>query len=167
MSGAFGRLVFGMAAGAVSGTIAKEGSLLLLSFGFGVLLMMAYDLLRVFRQMARHGTLWTAAEDAAYWMLCAVGIFAMLYRENDGLLRWFVLAGVAAGMLVENSIISPWAVRLSVEILRAVFGILGKIAAFLAKPGRRAARRGKKFLNFLKKRLKKIGKAVKIGIRKL
>ncbi len=145
--------------GAVSESIAGEGSLLLASFLFGIALMMLYDLFRIFRHMVRHGTFFLAVEDVLYWLLCAIGIFAMLYQENDGLLRWFVLGGVALGMLFENSYISPWAIRLFVKILRAWFGVLGKILHFLGKPW-------KKVYQFCRKELQKIKKAIKIGISK-
>lgn len=153
--------------GAVSETIAKEGSLLLVSLGFGIALMMVYDMLRIFRHMVKHGTVWLAIEDGIYWISCAVGIFAMLYQENDGLLRWFVLAGVAVGMLVENSYISPWVIKLFVKILRVITKILKKIFGILEKPGKFVVRRGKKVFLFFRKQLKKIVKAIKIGLCKL
>ena len=83
----------------------------------------------------------------------------MLYRENEGLLRWFVLGGVAIGMLVENTYISPWVVRIFVKILRIWQKIFGKIFGVVEKPG-------KKMFGFFKKELKKIKKAVKIGLSK-
>ena len=86
--------------GAVSETILQEGGLLCYSFLFGIALMMLYDILRIFRHIVKHRTILLAVEDALYWIICGIGIFAMLYRENDGLLRWFVLGGVAIGMLV-------------------------------------------------------------------
>ena len=88
--------------GAVSGTIAREAGLLAVSFLFGIALMLLYDMVRIFRHMKKHGTVFMAAEDILYWLICAIGIFAMLYRENDGLLRWFVLGGVALGMLFRH-----------------------------------------------------------------
>ena len=64
--------------GAVSETIAGEGSLLLASLCFGAALMMLYDIVRIFRNIVKHGTILMAVEDILYWLLCAVGIFAML-----------------------------------------------------------------------------------------
>lgn len=155
------------ASGAVSETIASEGTLLLISIGFGIALMMLYDILRIFRQLVKHGTVALAIEDVIYWAACAIGIFAMLYLENGGLLRWFVLAGVALGMLIENSFISPWIIKLFVKVLRFILQVLGKIFSFVGKPGKFAMHRGKKVLLFFRKQLKKIGKAIKIGLCKL
>lgn len=143
----------------VSETIAGEGSLLLISFLFGIGLMMLYDVFRIFRQLRKHGTVLTAAEDVFYWFCCAVGIFAMLYQENEGLLRWFVIGGVALGMLFENYLISPWTVRFFVKILGFFLGILRKILHIVGKPM-------KKTHGFFRKELQKMKKAIKIGLSK-
>lgn len=145
--------------GEVSGTIAGEGGLLAASFLFGIALMLLYDIFRIFRRIVVHGTLWLAVEDVFYWLICAIGIFAMLYQENDGLLRWFVLAGAALGMLFENAVISPFIVRLFVRILQVWIKFFRTIFGVFAKPAKR-------FSVFSKKRLKKIVKAIKIGVSK-
>ena len=145
--------------GAVSETIAGEGSLLLASLCFGAALMMLYDIVRIFRNIVKHGTILMAVEDILYWLLCAVGIFAMLYQENDGLLRWFVLGGVAVGMLLENSLVSPFVIRIFVRVIRAWLKIIQKMLRFFGRPL-------KKLCLFFRKELKKIRKAFKIGISK-
>ena len=123
--------------GAVSGTIAREAGLLACSFLFGIALMLLYDVVRIFRHMKKHGTFFLAAEDILYWLICSVGIFAMLYQENDGLLRWFVLGGVALGMLFENGVISPFVIHLAVKVLRFWQRIFGRIFGAAKKPGRK------------------------------
>lgn len=143
----------------ISRTIASEGSLLLISFLFGILLMLIYDIFRILRRIIKHGTILTAIEDVIYWLFCAIGIFAMLYQENDGLLRWFVVGGVAVGMLLENKLISPWVIRLFVKILKAWMKIIKKIFDVVVRPVKKVCR-------FLKKELKKLKKAIKIGLSK-
>ena len=66
--------------GTVSEAITSEGSLLAVSFLFGVLLMLLYDIFRIIRHFIKHGTVLTAVEDVFYWLLCAVGVFALLYQ---------------------------------------------------------------------------------------
>lgn len=145
--------------GAVSGTIAGEGSLLLISVLFGFALMLVYDIVRIFRHIIRHGTIFMAVEDVLYWLFCAIGIFAMLYQENEGLLRWFVLGGVAIGMLFENHFVSPSIVSLFVKVIRIWLRIIKKFLRIFGKPL-------KKIYLFLRKELKKIRKAIKIGLSK-
>lgn len=146
--------------GAVSETIAGEGSLLLASLCFGAALMMLYDIVRIFRNIVKHGTILMAVEDILYWLLCAVGIFAMLYQENDGLLRWFVFGGVAVGMLLENSLVSPFVIRIFVRVIRAWLKIIQKMLRFFGRPL-------KKLCLFFRKELKKIRKAIKIGLKRI
>ncbi len=145
--------------GTISETIAGEGSLLLVSLLFGFALMLVYDIVRIFRHIVRHGTILMAAEDVLYWLFCAIGIFAMLYQENDGLLRWFVLGGVTVGMLLENHFISPVVVSLFVKIIRIWLKIIKKFLHIFGKPL-------KKVCIFFRKELKKIRKAIKIGLSK-
>ena len=83
----------------------------------------------------------------------------MLYRENDGLLRWFVLGGVAIGMLVENGLFSPWIIRFFVKIIRFSLKVSGKVVGAAARPG-------KKLFLFFRKELKKLRKVIKIGLDK-
>ncbi|WP_440321256.1 spore cortex biosynthesis protein YabQ [Laedolimicola sp.] len=69
------------------------------AFLCGAALAFLYGGLKVFRQLIFHGTVWMAAEDLAYWLLCGFLIFRMLYRENSGAVRGFAVAAVVLGML--------------------------------------------------------------------
>ena len=120
---------------------------------------MLYDMLRIFRHLLKHKTAFLAVEDVIYWLICAIGIFALLYEENGGLLRWFVIGGAAAGMLLENKLLSPFIVRFFVWILKKWIKLIRKIVSVFTKPA-------KKVSLFFKKELKKIRKAFKIGISK-
>lgn len=151
----------------ISDTIAGEGMLLLISLLQGIILMAAYDVLRIFRRMVRHGVFWLAFEDVIYWTGCSLAIFSMLYRENEGAMRWFVFAGTAIGMLMENHFISPWVIKAAVAVLSFFAKIIKKVVSILVKPCKKIKRKGSRVYQFLKKRLKKIGKAIKIGLCKL
>lgn len=70
------------------------------SFLLGVVMMIAYDGIRIFRRILPHGTLAVAMEDLLYWLVCGACIFRMLYLENSGAIRGFAIAAVALGMLV-------------------------------------------------------------------
>ena len=69
------------------------------AFLCGVALALLYGGLKVFRRLVFHGTVWMAAEDLAYWLLCGFLIFRMLYRENSGAVRGFAVVAVVLGML--------------------------------------------------------------------
>ena len=77
--------------------IREEASLLLVSVIWGAAMAAAYDVLRILRRAVRHGTLAVAAEDLLYWICASFALFYLLLSQNDGSIRWYVLAGAAAG----------------------------------------------------------------------
>ena len=155
----------------ISEGILKEADVLLASFLTGMILLFVYDLHRIIRRLVSHKSWMTGAEDLLFWIGSAVALFAMLYRENSGYIRGFVIGGVVAGMLCYNLLFSRWVVKGSVflleKILFAVSRPLVWTARLLKRPAGFAKKRAKKVLRFFKKQLKKIWKAVRIGVCKL
>ena len=90
----------------MSEVIRYEAWLLVLSLLTGAWLMVAYDLLRVFRLMIRHGALLMGIEDFFYWICAGLVTFKQLYEQNDGGLRAYVIAGVLGGMILYDRLIS-------------------------------------------------------------
>lgn len=82
----------------MSPNIQMEARLLLLSIAAGVGLAVLYGLLRLWRRIVPHGWLWTGLEDFAYWTFAGFAVFYLLYRENDGALRLYVIGAVLATM---------------------------------------------------------------------
>ena len=72
----------------------------------GAWLMMCYDLLRMLRILVRHKNLWVGLEDFFYWIYAGVTAFLLLYRENDGRLRAYVIAGIFVGMVIYDRFFS-------------------------------------------------------------
>ena len=140
----------------VSESILTEVRFFLISILSGATLIFFYDIFRVLRRVIVHGAIWIAIEDFLYWFVCAVLFFAMLYQENDGLVRGFAMGGLFLGMLGYNHFLSPVILRYAVMILGFFIKILRKICGILIKP-----------LKKVKKILKKIGKAIRIGLYKL
>ena len=86
--------------------IQEEAGLAVLSFVLGLLLMISYDLLRLFRLLIPHGSLWTGLEDFFYWIYCAVMTFSLLFYENDGILRGYVIVSTFLGMFLYDRLVS-------------------------------------------------------------
>ena len=87
---------------AVSEGIHQELIFLLISVALGEGLIILYDIFRIFRQVIPHGVIWTAIEDVCYWVVCALLVFGMVFRTNDGLVRGFSIGGILLGMLFYN-----------------------------------------------------------------
>lgn len=153
--------------------IIAELYFLLHSFVLGILIMILYDILRIFRKLIKHSSVALAAEDLVYWLVCGVCIFLMLYRENNGSIRWFAVAGVACGMLLYNGTISFYVTDIISKTLKFILRILGRVLRVILKPfgfafhfvkkfTNFAGNKGKKLIVFNKKQLKKTLKTVKI-----
>ena len=74
--------------------LAMEVRLVWMSFVLGCILMASYDLLRWFRFFVPHGLVWTGIEDFFYWICAAVMTFLLLFYENSGIVRAYVIACV-------------------------------------------------------------------------
>lgn len=148
----------------VSEAIGKEITFLGVSVLLGVVLTACYDLLRIFRRVIRHGTIWIAVEDFLYWLLVTAAVFLTLYQENDGMVRGFAFGGILIGMLLYHALLSRIVVRSCAWFLNGCKHTGKKVLSFLFGPLIRIL---KKAGRFSKKQLKKIWKTVKIGLCKL
>ena len=137
----------------VSETIGNEAVFFLLSVFCGMGLVLVYDIFRIFRRIVTHGNAWVGIEDVLYWIFCTVAVFLLLYQKNDGMMRAFAFVGILFGGAIYHFIFSSFVVKLSVRILKTILRPFVKI--------------GKKILLFLWKQLKKIYKAIKMGLCKL
>lgn len=83
----------------MSQNIQIEAQLLALSILTGAALMMAYDVLRILRMLIPHSWAAIGAEDLLYWCAAGLVVFYLLYRENDGSLRMYVIGTVLFAMV--------------------------------------------------------------------
>ena len=104
----------------MSGYIKLEAELAVSSFLLGVVLMISYDFLRLFRLLIHHGKWWMGLEDLGYWIYCAAMTFRLLFYQNDGVLRGYVIMCVFLGMCLYDAIVS-----------RSVFGVLKNIGRWI------------------------------------
>ena len=148
----------------VSAGIHTEVNIFVVAVLVGMALFLLYDIFRIFRRIVPHGVIWIGIEDFIYWILCTAGIFLMLYRENDGMIRGFAIGGVVLGMGIYFCLFSRFVIRFQVAVLKKILGAIGKVIHFFFYPVWKILR---KIVHFVYKQLKKIVKAVKISLCKL
>lgn len=148
----------------VSEAIGNEAMLFLVSMLCGMGLVLIYDFFRIFRRLVSHGNIWIGIEDVCYWIFCTVVVFLLLYQRNDGMMRAFCFLGIALGGIIYAFLLSRFVVKICVKILGTILKFFGKILGVAAKP---FVKTRKKILTFLGKQLKKLYKAIKIGLCKL
>ena len=92
----------------MSPNIHFEVRLLVMGIMAGAGLMALYDLLRLFRALVPHGWFWMGLEDLGYWIFAGLAVFYLLYRENDGSLRLYVISTVFFTMIVYDRLCSTF-----------------------------------------------------------
>ncbi len=141
--------------------IVDEVTFLCHSFLLGVVITFAYDGFLILRRLIKHGMLLVSLEDMIFWIACAIGVFYMLYEENNGILRWFAVFGATLGMIVYKASVSPLVVKgISLVIGRACRMIF-RLLRFLLGPVRFLGRKTGRFFAFSGRKGKKVGKCVK------
>ena len=90
----------------------QEFLLLLKLFLTGIFLGLLYDCLRIWRSVMTNSRFWIDLQDLIYWSSAGLFVFYVIYMENNGQIRVYALAGMAAGALFYYATISRWIVRL-------------------------------------------------------
>lgn len=109
----------------MSGYLTEELLLFIKAFWQGAVLVLIYDVFRILRRAVPHGSFWIAAEDLSYWIFCAFFLLGYFYRENSGLLRGYLFAGVLLGGLACSVSISRIFVICGGRLVKACGKILG------------------------------------------
>lgn len=157
----------------MSENIMQEVYFLLHSIVMGVFITFLYDWLRIFRRVFKHNLLCLSIEDLLFWIACSISVFLMLYRENNGTLRWFAIIGAAVGMALYLLTVSRFFVGFVSKALLALCGLLQKLLTMLLKPFvfllkkqvrlmKKGRGRMRKLGHFLKNKLTLWGKMVKM-----
>lgn len=104
--------------------MSRELLLFAKSIWYGAMLVLAYDLLRISRNVIRHSSAFMAFEDLCYWIFCALFLFVRYFQENSGILRGYLGAGVLIGSLACYVSISPYFVRFFTFLFKKVLIVL-------------------------------------------
>lgn len=148
----------------MSKDIIVELQFFMTSILWGALILLAYDILRIFRRVVKHNYFFIAIEDLLFWVITSVFIFAMIYNENNGIIRGFSIMGMAIGMLIYNFTLSPLVVKLISKLILLLLGPFRFINNSLKKLSRFIQRKLQKLYKLLWMRLIKLLKSVKINL---
>lgn len=118
----------------MSQNIVNEVTFLLHSFLMGILITFVYDGFLILRRLIRHNLFLISLEDMIFWIACAIGVFYMLYEENNGVLRWFAVFGATLGMIVYKKSISSLIVNIMSTIIEYILRALYKVLRILFRP---------------------------------
>ncbi len=118
----------------MSQDIVQEAVFFLHSILMGLVITFAYDWVLIFRKLFTHGRFFMSVEDFVYWFACGIGVFYMLYRENNGILRWFAVVGAALGMLTYKAIIKNRFVNIVSKCIHKIMWFVFRVIQVVLKP---------------------------------
>ena len=142
--------------------ITVELQFFLISILWGAILLAVYDCLRILRRLVKHSVFFVALEDMIFWVVAAVFIFFMIYRENDGIIRGFSVMGMGIGMVLYHFILSELLVKVVTGFIRLMLRPFVMILKQIRRMVRFVHSSLKKQVNFLLSGLKRKTKSVKI-----
>lgn len=118
----------------LSESIYHEIHFLLYSFALGIIITFVYDNIRVVRRVIRHNTFFISIEDLFFWIGVSLSIFLLQHRENEGIFRWFSVAGAFLGMLVYRGTLSRFYIKKMTLVLKKLLKILYLLFSYLFAP---------------------------------
>ncbi len=134
----------------MSKNIIADLDLWVISIATGVGMAFAYDLIRLFRRLVRHGRFAIDIEDLLYWTACFFTSFIILYYSNNGMIRFVAVLGAAIGMLLYNVSMGRIFVKFSYFLINKTIGsavrFLCRIIKRLHKIAVSVNRRNREFL---------------------
>ena len=140
----------------MSQDIVQEAVFFLHSILMGLVITFAYDWVLIFRKLFTHGRFFMSVEDFVYWFACGIGVFYMLYRENNGILRWFAVVGAALGMLTYKAIIKNRFVNIVSKCIHNIMWIVFSVIQVVLKPLKCLFFAARRCVRFVWRKLKKV-----------
>lgn len=115
----------------MSAQIGDEVQLLLISIYSGLIIIVCYDLIRIFRRICYAGVVRSIAEDVIFWSISAIYLFQMFLKYNYGSPRYYSVGAMALTMIFYEYLIGRHIVSYLADKMK-------KIIVFLLKPLKKA-----------------------------
>ena len=80
--------------------IVEESHFFLYSLCLGFVISFIYDILRLIRNLIPHHWFFIALEDIFFWIFTSIVQFLLLYKVNNGMIRWYSIAAALLGMVL-------------------------------------------------------------------
>lgn len=106
--------------------ILEEINMFLEAAWSGMLIAVAYDVLRIFRRIVKHWDWVVTVEDYVFWVIVGILVFAMIFQWNDGIVRGYVIVTLFFGAYLYHTAFSTMLVKYSSKILNFILTIVLK-----------------------------------------
>ena len=111
-------------------SVSHEAFVFLCSALAGALIFLIYDLFRIIRRRSESGALLIHIQDGTFWLAALAIMFFVIFQVNNGILRFYQLAGAGLGALLYGLTLSPWVLKLfllAVDFFSKIFKFFLKI----------------------------------------
>ncbi len=119
---------------AISADILEEVRLFANSVVLGAALTFIYDGFVILRRVFKHSIFWISAEDMFFWIGTALVVFLSLQKQGNGMLRWFIVAGAAVGMILYKGSVSRFYVKYIAGAAQHIVVYIKRLAYFVLRP---------------------------------
>lgn len=118
--------------------IGDEVYIFMISIANGLLIGLIYDLNRIMRVSSKSKGIRLMLEDFLFWLITGYIFFMFLYRNTDGVVRGFIVAGFLIGFFIYLKSISKYSFKLLNKIFRLILGLINEIINLILFPFRKA-----------------------------
>ena len=133
----------------------------IVSFAFGVLYCLVYDLLRSIRHVGFNGVLAVAIQDVLYFIVIAFVTFMIMLAYTCGEIRFYILFAIFLGFVVCNYTLSCLFRKLLISVLTLLSRIWKASKRVIRRLKCKIVRLLRPMKDFLIKNLKKLLKTLK------
>ncbi len=140
----------------MSQQIGEEAMLILMSIYGGLVLIVCYDIIRIFRRIFPAKMFRVIVEDIIYWTCASIFMFNIFLKYNYGRPRFFSIVMTIGTMILFERLIGR-------HFLDKISKILYKVFQILAKPLKKVGKVVKLIINKGMNKIKKIGERKNAG----
>ncbi|MCL2416170.1 MAG: spore cortex biosynthesis protein YabQ [Defluviitaleaceae bacterium] len=114
--------------------MSNQAMVFLVMTAVGFVAGIAYDCLRIFRKLVRHGNIVSQIQDILFWITVSLLIFAVLLNLNSGEVRGFAVIGCLLGMILYFFTLSSLFMRAIIAAIKAVKKIILAVIKAISAP---------------------------------
>lgn len=140
----------------MSQQIGEEAMLILMSIYGGLVLIVCYDIIRIFRRIFPAKMFRVIVEDIIYWTCASIFMFNIFLKYNYGRPRFFSIVMTIGTMILFERLVGR-------HFLDKISKILYKVFQILAKPLKKVGKVVKLIINKGMNKIKKIGERKNAG----
>lgn len=100
----------------------------------GMMLTFVYDCIRIVRRVIPHSDLVVGVEDGLFWLAALYEFYSMLYRLNDGVPRYFAMAGACLGIKIYKKIVKEYFVDYISKLCKRILDVVLYAIKWLFSP---------------------------------